>query len=70
MASKTEGTKILNNCELCKYFYLEVQEGGGRLGICEVTGGRPIVSDEGLNKSNNCPFMGTREEAKADSGRE
>lgn len=31
MASKTGGTKILNHCELCKYFHLEVQEGGGWL---------------------------------------
>lgn len=57
-------------CERCKYFHLEVQEGGGWLEICEVTGGRVIGSDEGLNKSDNCQFMGTREEAKADSGRE
>lgn len=57
-------------CEPCKYFNLEVQQGGGWLEICEVTGGRTIWGDEGLNKSDNCPFMGTREEAKADSGRE
>ena len=62
MASKTEGIKILNNCELCKYFHLEVREGGGWLGICEVAGGRPIVSDEGLNKSYNCPFMEVKDE--------
>lgn len=41
-------------CELCKYFHLEVQEGGGCLEICEVTGGRVIGSDEGFD---NCPFM-------------
>ena len=72
MTSKTGGTKILNYCERCKYFHLEVQEGGGGLEICEVTGGRVIGSDE--VKSDNCPFMevgdDTREEAKADSGRE
>ena len=70
MTSRTRDEKLYNHCMLCKYFHLEVQEGGGCLGICEVAGGRPIVSDEGLNKSYNCPFMGTREEAKADSGRE
>lgn len=42
-------------CELCKYFHLEVQEGGGLLEICEVTGGRVIGNDE--VKSDNCPFM-------------
>lgn len=57
MASEPGGTKILNHCELCKYFHLEVQQGGGWLEICEVTGGRVIGSDEGLNKSDNCPFM-------------
>lgn len=74
MESKTVGTKVLNNCERCKYFRLEVQDGGGCLEICEVTGGRTIWGDEGLNKSDNCQFMevgdDTREEAKADSGRE
>lgn len=54
MASKAEGTKILNNCERCKYFHTEVREGGGLLEICEVTGGRVIGSDEGFD---NCPFM-------------
>lgn len=72
MASKTGGEKFHNNCEKCKYLHLEVQEGGGWLEICEVTGGRVIGSDE--VKSDNCPFMevedGTREEAKSDSGRE
>lgn len=57
MTSKTEDTKILNNCEPCKYFHVEVREGGGRLEICEVTGGRTIWGDEGLNKSDNCLFM-------------
>lgn len=74
MESRTGDKKFLNHCELCKYFHLEVQQGGGWLEICEVTGGRVIGSDEVLNKSDNCPFMevedGTREEAKADSGRE
>lgn len=55
MTSKTEGTKILNHCEPCKYFHLEVQPGGGWLEICEVTGGRVIGSDE-YNKSDRCPF--------------
>lgn len=57
MTSRTGGINFLNRCEICKYFRLEVQEGGGWLGICEVAGGRVIVSDEGLNKSDNCPFM-------------
>lgn len=81
MASRTGDKKVFNksctalhNCMSCKYFHLEVQQGGGWLEICEVTGGRTIWGDEGLNKSDNCPFMevedGTREEAKADSGRE
>ena len=29
MASRTGGTKILNHCELCKYFHIEVRQGGG-----------------------------------------
>ena len=70
MESRTRDEKLYNHCMLCKYFHLEVQEGGGCLEICEVTGGRVIGSDEVLNKSDNCPFMGTREEAKTDSGRE
>lgn len=76
MTSRTGDKKVFNksctalhNCMLCKYFRLEVQN-GGCLEICEVTGGRVIGSDELLNKSDNCPFMevedGTREEAKAD----
>lgn len=56
MASKTEGTKILNHCDPCKYFHVEVREGGGWLEICEVTGGRVIGGNEGLNKSDLCPF--------------
>ena len=44
-----------NPCEPCKYFHVEVREGGGWLEICEVTGGRVIGSDE--VKSDNCPFM-------------
>ena len=44
-------------CDPCKYFHLELQEGGGWLEICEVTGGRTIWGDEVLNKSDNCPFM-------------
>lgn len=55
--SNTVGKKFHNHCELCKYFHLEVQEGGGWLEICEVTGGQVIGSDEVLNKSDNCPFM-------------
>lgn len=62
MASKTEGTNLLNHCYLCKYFHLEVQEGGGCLEICEVTGGRTIWDDERLNKSDNCPFMEVEDE--------
>ena len=62
MASKTEGTKILNHCELCKHLHFEVQEGGGWLEICEVTGGRTIWGGEGLNKSDNCQFMEVKDE--------
>ena len=57
MTSKPGGKKFHNHCELCKYFHIEVQQGGGWLEICEVTGGRVIGSDEGLNKSDNCQFM-------------
>lgn len=49
-------------CEQCKYFHIEVQHGGGWLEICEVTGGRTILGDEGLNKSDNCPFMEVEDE--------
>lgn len=62
MASRTGDKKFHNHCELCKYFHLEVQQGGGWLEICEVTGGRVIGSDEGLNKSDNCPFMEVEDE--------
>lgn len=48
---------LISRCELCKYFHLEVQEGGGWLEICKVTGGRTILGDEVLNKSDNCTFM-------------
>lgn len=54
MTSRTGDKKFHNQCNLCKYFHLEVQEGGGWLEICEVTGGRVIGSDEGFD---NCPFM-------------
>lgn len=57
MTSRTGDKKFHNNCERCKYFQLEAREGGGWIEICEVTGGRVIGSDEGLNKSDNCPFM-------------
>lgn len=57
MTSRTEDKKVHNQCGLCKYFHLEEQQGGGLLEICEVTGGRTIRGDEGLNKSDNCPFM-------------
>lgn len=53
MTSRTGDKKFHNHCELCKYFHLEVQQGGGWLEICEVTGGRVIGSDEGFD---NCPF--------------
>lgn len=52
MESKTEDKKVHNQCGLCKYFHVEVQDGGW-LEICEVTGGRVIGSDELLNKSDN-----------------
>lgn len=31
MTSRTGGKKILNHCEPCKYFNVEVREGGGWL---------------------------------------
>ena len=62
MASRTGDKKFHNHCELCKYFRFEVQQGGGWLEICEVTGGRVIGSDEVLNKSDNCPFMEVKDE--------
>lgn len=55
MKSRTGDKKFHNHCNLCKYFHLEVQEGGGWLEICEVTGGRVIGSGE-YNKSDRCPF--------------
>lgn len=54
MASRTGNKKFHNDCEMCKYFHVEVQEGVGWLEICEVTGGRVIGSDEGFDI---CPFM-------------
>lgn len=54
MESRTGDKKFHNNCEQCKYLHFEVQDGGGWLEICEVTGGRVIGSDEGFD---NCPFM-------------
>lgn len=62
MTSRTGDKKFHNHCELCKYFHIEVQQGGGWLEICEVTGGRVIGSDEGLNKYDNCPFMEVEDE--------
>ena len=59
MTSRTEGKNSHKYCELCKYFHLEVQEGGGWLEICEVTGGQVIGSDEGFD---NCPFMEVEDE--------
>ena len=59
MTSRTRDEKLYNHCMLCKYFHLEVQECGGCLEICEVTGGRVIGSDEGFN---NCPFMEVEDE--------
>lgn len=56
MASRTEGTKIINHCERCKYFHTEVREGGGCLEICEVTGGRLIGRYGELIKSDRCHF--------------
>lgn len=62
MASRTGDKKVFNksctalpNCMSCKHFHIEVQDGGGWLEICEVTGGRVIGSDE--VKYDNCPFM-------------
>ena len=54
MTSRIGDKKVHNHCNLCKYFHLEVQEGGW-LEICEITGGRVIGSDE-YNKSDRCPF--------------
>lgn len=55
MTSRTRDEKLYNHCALCKYFHIEVQQGGGWLEICEVTGGRVIGSGE-YNKSDRCPF--------------
>lgn len=55
MTSRTGDKKFHNQCDLCKYFHLEVQQGGGWLEICEVTSGRVIGSGE-YNKSDRCPF--------------
>lgn len=57
MASRTGDKRIPEDCKLCKYFHIEVRQGGGWLEICEVTGRRVIWGDERLNKSDNCPFM-------------
>ena len=54
MTSRTGDKKLHNHCEKCKQLQFEVQEGGGWLEICEVTGGRTIGSDEGFDI---CPFM-------------
>ena len=54
MINRTGDKKLHNHCEKCKHLHFEVQEGGGWLEICEVTGGRVIGSDEGFD---NCPFM-------------
>ena len=59
MTSRTGDKKFHNHCERCKHFHLEVQQGGGWLEICEVTGGRVIGSDEGFD---NCPFMEMEDE--------
>lgn len=60
--SRTGDKKVINHCEPCKHFHLEVQQGGGWLEICEATGGRVISGDEILNKSDNCPFMEVEDE--------
>ena len=60
MTSRTGDGYSHEYCEKCKYFHLEVQEGGGWLEICEVTGGRVIGSDE--VKSDNCPFIGVSDD--------
>lgn len=62
VVTRTEIKELPEYCEQCKYFHIEVQEGGGWLEICEVTGGRTIWGDEGLNKSHNCPFMEVEDE--------
>lgn len=59
MTSRTGNKKFHNHCNQCKYFHLEVQQGGGCLEICEVTGGRVIWSDDGFD---NCPFMEVKDE--------
>ena len=61
MESRTGDKKFHNNCEKCKYLHFEVQEGGGWLEICEVTGGRVIGRDEGFD---NCPFMEISDDKK------
>lgn len=62
MSGRTGDKKFHNPCELCKYFHIEVRQGGGWLEICEVTGRRVIWGDERLNKSDNCPFMEVEDE--------
>lgn len=65
---------VPHNCMSCKYFRINVQADGRLLYMCEATCEQLIWKYGGLIKSDNCPFMkvedGTREEAKADSGRE
>ena len=58
---RTENKEFPEYCEKCKYLHLEVQDGGGWLEICEVTGGRVIGSDEGFD---NCPFMEVKDDKK------
>ena len=60
MTSRTGDKKLHNHCEKCKHLHFELQEGGGWLEICEVTGGRVIWSDE--VESDNCPFMEVEDE--------
>ena len=77
MTSRTGNKKFHNHCELCEYFRLELQHDGRCLERCSVTGDKITTiifrSIESI-KSARCPFKevedGTREEAKADSGRE
>lgn len=56
MTSKTGGTKILNHCELCKYFHIEVRQGGRWLETCEVTGEQLVWRCGEFIKSDRCPF--------------
>lgn len=57
MTSRTGDKWFHNHCKLCKYFRLELQQGGGCLEICEFTGEQLIWRYGELIISDNCPLM-------------